>query len=468
VRRAALLLLLTASLLQADPALARVVATTHPARSDFEQGPSLEAGVLTWMETACGYCHPLDVENEELVYRVHVRYGDGRRAVLARGSYGFGGSGPNSGGDSIRVLASDSQLALEVEFFGSEEFEGDWSGAILRAGPFGKRPTRVFRCEVDGHAADALTALSGVTLAYEATPCAETSTLAVRYLTTGERWMLPPTERWIRGLDVEGRFLAMATAPGKDTAFTANRVTVLDLVRRVPAYEVELPALPPFESLDVGPDGSLAVRTGTGGESCEGEVAVYGASGSPAGRFAACRLVAQLAGRTVLVTASGDRRAIVEVASATDAARTVVRLGHVPLKDADADGDQLAWVVPTCTGGHAIHLTTLDGPARGAGSVHCPAALTGRRLAVSGEHVAARVHCPRGCDGVLRLLVGDRTVAARGFWARPRGISLQLHLRPWARRRLAAGPLTASARLRIWARDGKPSVVTRSVTLARP
>jgi hypothetical protein len=260
----ALALVLTAWLLPADLATARVVATVHPPGAELDdQGPSLERGVVTWMTTTCETCEGVD--DWDVDYRVHARYPDGRRAVLARGVYGFFGSGPEYEGEDVDFFASSTHLAIERDLFGSGEFEGDYSGVTLSAGAFGERPARLLRCRLDWDPVTPATTVSGATLAYDSTPCSDTSTLTVRNLSTGERWALPQSGRWIRALAVEGRYLAMATTSQRDS-YEATHVTLLDLDRREPAYERTLPSAPSPNFFDVGPDGSLAVRIRDGAE----------------------------------------------------------------------------------------------------------------------------------------------------------------------------------------------------------
>jgi hypothetical protein len=460
-------LLLMASLVFAESAGARIVAAVHPAHATLEQGPSVEAGVVTWMDSVCSYCEPLDLENEELRYRVHASYPGGRHALLARGGFGFGGSGPNSGGEGVQFFGSSSHLALEREVFGTDEFEGDFGSVTLSAGAFGARQRRIFRCEQEEGWPSGATALHGTTLAYDGTPCSETSALAVLDVVTGERWELALPERAIRALDVDGRFLAVATARSRENGVPADRVTVYDVDRREARYAAELPQAPAFASLDVGPDGSLAVRGGTGGTTCGDTVTIRDPAGEPTSSVAACGLIAQLAGETVVVAARRGRRQIESVAPGATRGGALVWLGMVPLTSADADEDDLALALPDCTGRQEIRLEPLMTLPIGLGQAACPAAFSGSRLPVSADaRVTARGRCRRGCRGVLRVLSGRRTVAARAFWARPGGIAVRARVRPWARHRVAAGPLGATARLTTWDRAGRRSVVSRPVTLS--
>jgi hypothetical protein len=366
----------------------------------------------------------------------------------------------------VRYVASDTHLALQEATSGGDEIEGDYADVRLRAGAFGSELLTVAYCDEPYGVHATAVALSATTLAYDATQCEAGGPLAVHELTTGERWELAHPDRTVLELDADGRYLAVASWPHRADRL-ARRVAVVDTGRREIRYELDLPAAPGFESLDVGPDGSLAVRTSRN-RACEGEVTRYDASGNPTGRFVACGVVAQLAGVTVLEVAGGGGRELVAVDAAAGRRRPLVELGRVRLLGADADGGQVTWAVPTCSGGYELHLAALAAPPSRAGPVGCRGAIADRTVASRGGRALVKVRCPNGCYAALRLSAGRRTIAARRFWARPGRTAIWLDLGRRARARVAPGPLEATARLSVRDRDGRHHVVTRRVTLVAP
>lgn len=470
MRRGALLLLLSACLLQGDTAIGRVVVTAEPVSgSTLIQGPSLTNGVLTWMSEDCvRACSQDFIEEWDVRHRVHVRYVGGRRSILARGRTGFSGSGPNSFLDAVKFFASETHLALVRTWFGTGEDEYDYGGLQLRAGAFGRAPATLARCQVDFFEGDvAPPALSGATIAYDATACRDDSMLVVRDLSSGDAWRLAYSGRKIRALDADGRYLALA-APSSPPEPAAARLAVLDLDQRGTRYERDLVVPPYFDSLDVARNGSLAVLTFDARPGCGSELTRYSSSGELQDTHSACDLVAHLSGETIVVQGDDSGQRIVELPAGAGAPRNVLELGRVPLKAADADRSKIAWVVPTCAGGDAMHLDDLDAPDIAVVRSRCPASLATRGLvAVPRRRADLWVRCPLGCTGTLTLRAGARRIGRRGYVLTRGRTRLGIRIRDWARRRLDSGPLVAHATLVVAQLDGTRQTHGQRLILTR-
>jgi hypothetical protein len=161
---------------------------------------------------------------------------------------------------------------------------------------------------VEGGPRERAFALSGSRLSYEATPCRETSTLAVRELDSGTEWRTEQAAGLtIERLSAAGDYVAVALADrGGATPYTATHVVVLDAARQEVRYELDFPGRPRLDGIDVASDGSLAVLTDRTWLHCDGRVVRYAPDGS-AGTHAggACELVAALPRTTLLVKGRG-------------------------------------------------------------------------------------------------------------------------------------------------------------------
>lgn len=443
----ALILVIAAT---ADPAAARIIAAPGDGGAPkLTHGPFLTNGVVTWMTSECLSGCGLDDDEWEYRYRVHARHPPERAAVVAQGRIDRSDSGPNYHIQDISFSASDTHLALLRDDFGSDEFNGDYTGVVLRVGAFGQPLTDLVRCDTYEFGSERPALVSGRRLAYDAAPCDDIDALAVRDLDSGEEWQIAPG-RPIGPFDLDGRHLAMAV-----WASAGWHVSVLDVETRATRYEFDLPQSPPPVAVDVAADGSLAVLTGPARRSCQRELSRYSPAGERDDRHAACELVAHLSDRTIFSVAGGLGRNVVEVRSGASAPRTFLELGTVPLRGADVHGNEFAWAVPECSGGDEIRLDALDTPGLQAEPPYCPGGLNTHRLLVGPRGRADVVlRCPMGCAGKLTLRVSGRTIAARRY-AIPNGHTpVRVRVGRWARRRVAAGPLRARAVLTVGHLDG--------------
>ena len=460
-----LVVLTTVLLLAAGgQASAAVVATPGPHNGRELTGPPvLSNGVLTWMITECVWgCSPWGGDFEAR-FRVHVRNPGGRTGVLAKGRIERGGSGPNYWNQDVQFSASDTHLAVVRDEFGGTEDGPDYVRVAIRAGAFGQPIAELLRCQ--GFDSQPRLAVAGPRLAFDPAPCDENATVAVRDLDSGAQWELAEAGRRISALDMEGRYLAVTVSETPATW----RVRVVDVDARTTLYEVDLTASPGLVAADVAADGSLATLTGKANPGCDRELIVWSPAGQARERRAACELVAHLADRTLFVAPDDLGRGIWELPTGSSDARMVVRLWRIPLLGADSDGEELAWAIPNCSGGAALHLDDLATPYIDGGPPYCVGGFRLGRLLVDRDgRTSAVLRCPAGCNGRLTVRAGGRIAATR-YFAIPNGHTpVRLRLRPWARARLAAtGALRARGRVLVRHLDRTNHVGTRTLRIVR-
>jgi hypothetical protein len=455
-----------------SPADGRLVVKTGGYPHDhLTEGPALANGVVTWLTSHClTYCNQPGDWGSTLRFVLRATYPDGRRAAEPAGLTFDWDDGNSFNRTDIDFVASDTHFALTREH--SERSDEDESGtASLRAGRFGAAASdRLVRCESFGLTVPAA-AMVGSLVAYDATPCEASATFTVRNLDSGDAWQLAQPGRYFHALRGEGGYAAAyARADDEATPFTEVRFTVFDLEQHAVAYDLAFPDGRDFHGFDVAGDGSLAILTNRTYGRCDGTVTRYSPRGEATSTFTACELLEALPDSTIVLAGRGPTRQVVQVGLDPGDVRTLVELGTIPLDGADADGGQLAWAVPNCSGGGDIHLDSRGASAAAtAGRPGCRGTITSQTLEVRRSRWARiDVRCALGCTGVMRLRVDGRPAAGRHYSVDPGRGTIAVRVRPPLESRVTRGPVPALARLFVRHRDGDYHVVKRRVMLVEP
>lgn len=419
------LLVLTVLWLAMGPTAASNARQVGSAGRDFQSAPMLTGASVSWLDARCvEACGPEEVDCEQ-TYNWALRLASPHRRVrtLTRGSYGCGGSGPNSGSSDVSFAVSGNNLARLDTFSGSDEFEGESGGGTLRAGRVGGGLSRVYACRWggDGGAANAarpfVFALDRATLAYEPMPCVgNAATLAIRDLRSGKTETSPePPNTVISQLAVAGRYVAIL----RDGLNGTSTVALHDSSARREAYAVALSRGGASSALSVQQDGTVGllrtIKDTT--DLCNRAQPAWFSRAEPQEHLInapACAGGVRVARDRLFFVAPAGRGRTLRSVGLDGRGTDLVRFGRVDIRGFDSDGTRIAYAARSCNGRFAIFLQRLSGAPASVGSPRCPANVAGTRLgADSHRRVRVLLRCPHGCDGVVSIRRGRRTLGRR-------------------------------------------------------
>jgi hypothetical protein len=367
------------------------------------------------------------------------------------------------------VRASSGALAVVPEI-GS-------AGASLYTGPSAGPLSPLFECNGESAFRQSSTPgtppfdVDGDRLAYLAHPCPEgpgKTEVIVRDLGSPgapvvERFT--PEKEFAWGLDLAGGLLALyGMRDGLDTA----GVGVYDLDGNQRGFGSSAN----FFSLQ--PDGKVASAYIYQFQGCNlSWNAPDGSSGSVPGACARGQMA--MAGDRIAYRAREQESSPETLEVATlDGTRTVRATAAVGglLSEVDFDGTRLVYAVAACTVGNSLIVDDLQGPSVKYES-RCPVRITGKPVPATGSGlVQVRLACSAGCQGVLDLRRGKRSVVKRTGTAvqeEAGRVLVPLRLTASVRRELRRqGSLSASALFRVRTRNGGVFEERRAVRLLAP
>jgi hypothetical protein len=459
--RRVLALALVGLCLTAPAAAAQVVTLRGFPGPSLSQGPVLAGERVAWAQTLCVEdCDPdLRGFSSERFEVLAAGSGAPRRLFRARVDHATGGA--QFSDESYSFLLSEQVFATVHRTQRGDETEGESGSAGLRAGVPGGARERLVSCQADFFDGAFPVALDGSTLLYDPSPCDDLGRLVLRDLATGTTRTLPdaPTRS---GLRVRGRFAAWVAD---------GMLVVYDHAAGTVAYSAPAAGVLAF---DLDSDGSVAAVSGRASRPCStGRLLRYTvATPDPTDLgVPVCATGVRIdAGRIVFLGWEGFTRTLRLVGDGS--IRDLVRFGRVRPGAFDLQGDRLAWAARDCGGGQGIFTAPLadaplaDAPLADApldaGSINCRARFRSGTVPVRRGIATARLRCPRGCGGELRL----RHMGAAHFSLLRGEREVRVRLNARARARLARlGSLRALARLVTRNRAGDRQARSREVTL---
>jgi hypothetical protein len=464
-------LLFVVALLAFAPAAATAAQRVSTARGPLAAPPELVGAKVAWQEQRClTGCGAIECNGSQAYALRLGEVGRKPRTLFTR-TLTCSASGPNGFYQSAAAAVSATRLAIGTSSTTSAEAEADPSPVKprLRAGPLGGPLAELYNCSTESSTYGSFEfVLDGDALAYDSDPCGESRRYVVRDLATGSDHPVPqPALSSVYSPRLAGRYFAFLRSP-----FT---LVVYDWMAGTEAYKLVLPPNQYPQSLDVQPDGKVAVLTRNPDEStntCSSERLSWLSPAEPRLHelpALPCQTGVRLGADSVVFEAGlPGRRSLEAVGLGGGPPRALARFGAVRSSGFDSDGSRAAYALRTCGGGQAIYLQSLSDKAFSAGSKSCPTSVSTR---VHSSHGTAKVtlNCPRACTGAARLSRGRaHLTSSKAFGSERRGHKvLPLKLTRSARALLRRhGSVAVKVSVTVTDRDQRTRTVSRRARLS--